>query len=158
MKKAETEPTMVCVNRRASFDYAFDDTMEAGLALTGSEVKALRAGDANLSDSYATPERGELFLLNAHISSFRGAAAFGHLPRRKRKLLMHRSEIDKWTARVTERGYSIIPIGLYFSNGRAKVRLGLGKGKKNFDRRETIRQRDDAREVQGEMRRKLKRG
>lgn len=142
-----TGEKIVCENRRARFDYAIDDTLEAGLQLTGSEVKSLRNGEASLSDSYALPERDELYLHNAHIGAYKPATAFGHLPVRRRKLLMHRAEIDKWAAKVRERGYTIVPLMLYFKNGRAKVRLGLGRGKKDVDRRDSIRERETQREL-----------
>ncbi len=150
----EFKEAIACENRRASWNYAIDDTIEAGLALTGSEVKSLRAGEASLSDAYALPERDELFLHNAHIGAYRGAATFGHLPTRRRKLLLHRQEIDKWATRVRERGYSIIPLAIYFKNGRAKVRLGLGKGKKHHDRRDALRRQDDQREMERSIRRR----
>jgi SsrA-binding protein len=145
---------IICENRRAKFDFIIDDTLEAGLALMGSEVKSLRNGEASLSDSYGLPERGELYLHHAHIGPYKPATAFGHLPIRARKLLMHRTEIDRWTAKVRERGYTIVPMMLYFKNGRVKVRLGLGKGKKETDRRDTIRERETQREVDRAMRRK----
>lgn len=145
---------IICENRRARFDYVFDDTLEAGIALMGSEVKALRGGEASLSDSYALPERNELFLFNAHIGAYKPASAFSHLPIRPRKLLVHRVELDRWAAKVKERGYSIIPLVLYFKNGRAKVKLGLGRGKTGLDRRDTIKDREAKREMDRAMRRK----
>lgn len=153
--KRESEgEKLICENRRAKFDYAFDDTLEAGIQLTGSEVKALRQGEASLSDSYALPEKNELFLLNAHIGAYKPASLFGHLPIRSRKLLLHRVEIDRWAAKVKERGYSIVPLMLYFKNGRVKVKLGLGRGKTGLDRRDTIKDREAKREMDRAMRRK----
>jgi SsrA-binding protein len=152
--KPDTGEKVICENRRASFDYVIDDTVEAGLELTGSEVKSLRAGEASLSDAYALPERNELWLFNAHIGAYKAAATFGHMPIRKRKLLMHRAEIDKWATRVKERGYSIVPLVMYFKNGRAKIRLGLGKGKTGLDRRDTIKDREAKREMDRAMRRR----
>lgn len=149
-----TGEKIICENRRARFDYVIDDTVEAGLALMGSEVKSLRNGEASLSDSYALPDRDELYLHNAHIGAYKAASAFGHLPIRTRKLLMHRVEIDKWAAKVRERGYTIVPMVLYFRNGRVKVRLGLGRGKNDVDRRETIRERETKREMDRVMRRR----
>lgn len=145
--KAPEGEKVICENRRARFNYAIDDTVEAGLALMGSEVKALRLGEASLKDAYAMPERGELFLYHAHIGPYTPAAQFSHLPTRPRKLLLHRSEIEKWAAKVRERGYTIVPMVLYFKGGRAKVRLGLGRGKKTIDRRESIKERETQREV-----------
>ena len=143
---------LICENRRARFDYTIDDTIEAGLVLTGSEVKALRNAEASLSDSYAQPEKGELFLCNVHIGTYRPAAGFGHANIRARKLLMHKGEIEKWSAKVRERGYSIVPLMLYFKDGRVKVKLGLGRGKSNIDRRDSIRDRETRREVDRAMR------
>jgi SsrA-binding protein len=151
---ASNAEVLICEHRRAKFDYLIDDTIEAGIQLTGSEVKALRAGEANLSDAYALPERNELYLHRAHIGAYKPAAMFGHLPIRKRKLLLHRAEIDKWTAKVRERGYSIVPLMLYFKNGKVKVRLGLGRGKKHTDRRDTIKERETQREVDRALRRR----
>jgi SsrA-binding protein len=138
---------VITEHRRAKFDFDVEETVEAGLQLTGSEVKALRDGQANLNDAYGSPERDELYLCNAHIGAYKPAAMFAHLPTRKRKLLMHRGEIDKWAAKVRERGYSIVPLMLYFKNGRAKVKLGLGRGRKKGDRRATIKERESKREI-----------
>ncbi|MBK7861509.1 MAG: SsrA-binding protein SmpB [Archangiaceae bacterium] len=138
---------IISEHRRAKFDFDLDETLEAGLSLMGSEVKALRNGEANLNDAYGSPERDELYLCNAHIGAYKPAAMFAHLPTRKRKLLLHREEIDKWAAKVRERGYSIVPLMLYFKNGRVKVKLGLGRGKKKGDRRATIKERESKREM-----------
>src|SRR5439155_22799908 len=119
----------------------------AGIELLGSEVKALREGEASLSDAYASPENGQMFLCNAHIGAYKPVAMYAHLPTRKRKLLMHREEIEKWAAKVRERGYSIVPLMLYFKNGRAKAKLGLAKGRKHGDRRATIKERETRREM-----------
>jgi SsrA-binding protein len=153
-EKLAADEKIICENRRAKFVYLIDETVEAGLALMGSEVKSLRNGEASLSDAYALPVKGELFLHNAHIGPYKPAMAFGHLPIRPRKLLMHRGEIDKWAAKVRERGYTIIPMVMYFKNGRAKVKLGLGRGKKDTDRRDTIKERDSRREIDRAMRRR----
>jgi SsrA-binding protein len=157
-EKRPPEEKVVCENRRARFDYVIDDSLEAGLQLMGSEVKSLRNGEASLSDAYALPERGELYLHNVHIGPYKPAMAFGHLPIRKRKLLMHRGEIDKWAAKVRERGYTIVPLVLYFKGGRAKVRLGLGRGKKDLDRRDSIRERETRRELDRALRSTARRG
>jgi SsrA-binding protein len=138
---------IVAQHKRARFDYHVEDTVEAGLALQGSEVKSLRDGTASLSDAYAVPKRGELFLLNAHIGAYGPAKTFGHDPLRSRKLLMHREEIDRWAAKVNERGYSIIPLMVYFKKGKAKVQLGLCRGKTHGDRRESIKERETKREM-----------
>jgi SsrA-binding protein len=145
---------VIAENRRARFDYTVEDTLEAGLQLTGSEVKSLREGTANLSDAYALPKGPDLFLMNAHIGPWKPASQFGHEPLRPRKLLMHRAEIDRWGAKVRERGYTIIPLMLYFRRGKAKVELGLGRGKTHEDRRHTIKERETKREIQREVRRR----
>lgn len=150
----ESGEKLVTENRRARFDYEVEDTVEAGLQLIGSEVKALRMGEASLSDAYALPKGTELFLMNAHIGQYKPAAVFGHLPTRPRKLLLHRAEIDKWGAKVRERGYSIIPLVLYFKNGKAKVKLGLCRGRTHEDRRQNIKDRETKREVDRALRRR----
>ena len=138
---------LVTENRKARHDYEILETFEAGLVLTGSEVKSLRAGRANLKDSYARIDRGEAFLLNAHISPYAAASHFGHEPERNRKLLLHRSEIDKLNGRIQERGLTVIPLKIYFKNGRAKVLIGVGRGKKAYDKRESIKEREMQREA-----------
>jgi SsrA-binding protein len=145
---------VVAEHRRARFDYHVEDTLEAGLQLMGSEVKSLREGTANLSDAYALPKRSELFLHNAHIGAYGPAKAFGHDPLRSRKLLLHREEIDRWAAKVKERGYSIVPLMLYFKRGKAKVQLGLCRGKTHGDRRESIKERETKREMDRAMSRR----
>ncbi len=151
-EKPQSAERIVTEHRRAKFDYFIEDTVEAGLALMGSEVKAIRNGEVSLNDAYAEPDRGELFLKNAHIGAYKPSSAFTHLPLRPRKLLLHREQIDKWSAKVRERGYSIIPLVLYFKNGRAKVKLGLCRGKKHEDRRQTIKERETKRELDRAMR------
>jgi SsrA-binding protein len=154
--KGGTEPgvRIIAENRKARAAYTVDEKVEAGLQLQGSEVKALREGTANLSDAYALPKGSELYLLNAHIGSYKPANVFTHEPVRGRKLLMHRAEIDRWAAKVRERGYSIIPLMLYFKNGRAKVELGLCRGKTHEDRRQDIKERETKREMDRAMRRR----
>lgn len=153
-EKPQNRVKVIAENRRARFDYTVDEKLEAGLALSGSEVKSLRDGTANLADAYALPKKGELFLLNARIGTYKPASFFTHEPTRARKLLLHRNELDRWTAKVNERGYSIIPLVLYFKNGRAKVELGLCRGKTHEDRRETIRERETKREMERAVRRR----
>jgi SsrA-binding protein len=145
---------VIAENRKARAAYTVDEKVEAGLELTGSEVKSLRAGTANLADAYALPKGSELYLLNAHIGPYNPSSFFTHEPLRGRKLLMHREEIDRWTAKVRERGYSIIPLLLYFKNGRAKVELGLCRGKTHEDRRQDIKERETKREMDRAMRRR----
>lgn len=145
---------VIAQHKRARHDYSVHETLEAGLQLLGPEVKSLRQGTANLTDSYAIPKGEELFLFNAHIGAYNPASYFSHDPVRSRKLLLHRAEIDRWSAKVRERGYSIIPLMLYFKKGRAKVQLGLCSGKKHEDRRAEIKERETQREIDRAMRRR----
>ena len=151
---AEPGVKLVTENRRARHDYTIDEKLEAGLQLLGSEVKALREGTANLADAYALPKGGELFLHSAHIGVYNPAILFTHEPTRSRKLLLHRAELDRWAAKVRERGYSIIPLVLYFRDGKAKVELGLCRGKTHEDRRQDIKERDTKREMDRAVRRR----
>jgi len=144
---------IITVNRRARHDYFIEESVEAGLVLTGSEVKSLRAGKANLKDSYARIDRGEAWLANAHISEYAPASQFGHDPTRKRKLLLHAKEIDRLTGKVKEKGLTLVPLRMYFKHGRAKVELGLGRGKKQYDKRESIKERESGREMDRALRR-----
>ena len=144
---------LVASNRRARFEYEILDTFEAGLVLLGPEVKSLRAGRANLSDSYATIRGGEAWLLNAHISPYEQAGRAGPDPLRERKLLLHRSEIARLSGKVRERGFTLIPLRMYFRDGRAKVELALARGKRAYDKRETIRRREEERSVRRVLRR-----
>ena len=137
----------VATNRRARFDFEVEDTFEAGLALTGSEVKSLRAANVSLSDAYAQPRGGEIFLVNCRIGEYGPAAVFGHAPLRDRKLLMKREEIDRIRGKVEQRGYTLIPLSIYFKQGWAKVELGLAKGRKHEDRRDAIAERETRREI-----------
>ncbi|MDJ0851509.1 MAG: SsrA-binding protein SmpB [Myxococcota bacterium] len=147
MPAQESEKKLVATNRRARFEYEILDTVEAGLVLVGPEVKSLRAGKANLSDAYAIIRNGEAWLMSAHISPYAQASRENPDPRRQRKLLMHRSEISRLQGKVAERGLTLVPLELYFKNGRAKVRLGLARGKRRHDKRETIRRREQEREM-----------
>jgi SsrA-binding protein len=141
----------VAVNRRARHDYFIEETVEAGLVLTGSEVKSLRAGKAQLKDSHARIQRGEAWLFNAHISEYSPAAQFGHDPTRSRKLLLHRREIDRLEGKVRERGLTLVPLRIHYTHGRAKVELGLARGKKLYDKRESIKERETRREMDRAM-------
>ncbi len=159
MSKGKGEPPakevvkLVTENRRARFDYIVEDKLEAGLQLMGSEVKSLREGTANLSDAYAAQKGSELWLVNAHIGAWKPASIFGHEPLRPRKLLLHKHEIERWGTKVREKGYSIIPLMLYFKNGKAKVELGLCRGKTHEDRRHSIKERETKRELDRAVRR-----
>ena len=146
-KKADGEQ-VICVNRQARYNYFIDETYEAGLVLVGSEVKALRDGKANLTDSYAQIRGGEAYLLNAYISPYAAANQFNHDPKRARKLLLHGREIERLTGKTKERGLTLIPLKMYFKNGRAKVELGLARGKKLYDKRETLKRKVAQREVE----------
>ena len=144
----------IAVNRKARHEYLIEETVEAGLALMGSEVKALREGKANLKDSYGRIENGEVWLWNAHISPYNPASQFGHEPTRTRKLLLHRGEIERLNGKVKERGLTLVPLRLYFKNGRAKIELALARGKKQHDKREAIRDREQRREIDRELARR----
>ncbi|MBM4398493.1 MAG: SsrA-binding protein SmpB [Deltaproteobacteria bacterium] len=136
---------MVCQNRRARHDYEILDTFEAGMALLGSEVKSLRDGGAALVDSYAEVRGGEVFLVGANIAQYAAASYQNHEPRRARKLLLHAREIAKLDAKTREKGLTIVPLAIYFRNGRAKVEIGLARGRRAYDKRERIMKRDLAR-------------
>jgi len=138
-------------NRKAKYNYQIFDTLEAGIVLTGTEIKSIRNGKANLKDSYAIIKNGELFLLNMHISPYAEGNIFNHEERRTRKLLMHKKEIVKLNNKLTLEGNTLVPLKLYFKNGRAKIELGLAKGKKLYDKRETIKKRDIEREIKKNM-------
>jgi SsrA-binding protein len=134
---------LVAENRKARFNYEIDERIEAGLVLTGSEVKSMRAGKANISEAYASDEKGGLYLVNAHISEYAQAGRDGHAPTRPRKLLLHAREIDRLRGALHRQGMTLVPLKLYFNaRGIAKVELGLARGKKLHDKRETEKKRD----------------
>lgn len=143
---------VIATNRRARYEYEILDTLEAGLVLLGPEVKSLRAGRANLADSYASISRGELVLRKLHISPYEPATRANAEPMRERKLLVHRKQISKLTGQLAERGLTLIPLSLYFKNGRAKVELGLARGKRRYDKRQALRKQQDEREIQRTVR------
>jgi SsrA-binding protein len=148
---------VIASNRRARHDYAIEDTLEVGIVLQGSEVKACREGAVRLADSYARVIRGQVWLDGVHIPQYQFAHGIGaHDPNRARKLLMHRREIDKLDALVSQQHVSLVPLSLYFKDGRVKVELGVGKGRKRADKRQAIAERDTMREVQREMGRQAK--
>ncbi len=138
---------VVSTNRKARHDYAILDTYEAGLVLTGTEVKSLRTGRASLVDAFAAVDGGELYLHGAHIPEYTQGTWTNHEPRRTRKLLLKRGEIDKLTGKLKESGLTLIPLSLYFDNGWAKVELGLAKGKRAYDKRQDLAKRDADREI-----------
>lgn len=141
-------------NKKALFDYTIEDTYEAGIVLTGTEIKSIRDGKANLKDSYAIIRNGEVFILNMHISHYDKGNIFNHEETRTRKLLLNKREILKIKDKIDIKGYSLIPIKLYFSKNRAKILLGIGKGKKVFDKRESIKERDIEREIRKNIKNK----
>jgi len=142
---------LIAENRRARFDYFLEQTYEAGLSLTGTEVKALRLGPANIAESYAATEGDEIVLVNAYIPEYGPANRFNHDPRRPRKLLLHRREIDRLSSQVAEKGLTIVPTRLYFKDGRAKVELALARGKEGRDKRRDIAERETKRRLEREV-------
>lgn len=144
----------VATNRQASFRYNLIERFECGIVLTGTEVKSLRGGNAQLKDSYATIKNGEVWLVGAYIAPYPAAARENHDPERTRKLLMHRDQIEKLTGSLNERGFTLVPTRMYFSGerSRAKVEIALARGKDLYDKRESIKSRDMARDVQRELR------
>ena len=139
--KADKDLKMVTRNRKAFHEYAILETFEAGMALQGTEVKSLRAGTVDLKDSYAEIRNGEVYLVSSSISPYAHGTHTNHLPERERKLLLHRREIQKLAGRISEKGLTLIPLGIYFKKGIAKVEIGLARGKKLFDKREAERRR-----------------
>ena len=133
-------------NRKARFNYFFNEFFEAGIALKGSEVKSLRDGKANISESYAIDEQGEIFLVNSHIPSYKESSYNNHDPKRNRKLLLNKREINKLIGRVTREGYTLIPTKLYFKKGKAKIEIAVAKGKREYDKRHVKKKRDWNRE------------
>jgi SsrA-binding protein len=129
-------------NRKAYHDYSIEEKFEAGIALTGTEIKSVRAGRVNMGDGYARSEKGELWLYNIHIAKYDPGSRANHEPRRTRKLLLHRRQINELSAQVMQRGYTLVPLRMYLKNGIAKVELGLARGKKLYDKRESIARRD----------------
>jgi SsrA-binding protein len=138
---------LICNNKKAFHEYFIEERFEAGMVLTGTEVKSLRMGKANLNDSFAMVKSGEAFLHNLHISPYDFGNRQNHDPDRMRKLLLHKKEIDKLFGSVREQGYSLVPLRLYFKNGLVKVEVGLAKGKKLYDKREDLKKKDHKREI-----------
>ncbi|MFD9481816.1 MULTISPECIES: SsrA-binding protein SmpB [Streptomyces] len=138
---------LIAQNKKARHDYAIIDTYECGLVLTGTEVKSMRQGRASLVDGFVSVESGEAWLYNVHVPEYSQGTWTNHSARRKRKLLMHREEIDKLERKADESGHTIVPLSLYFKDGRAKVEIALAKGKKEYDKRQTMREKQDTRET-----------
>ncbi|MBI4683366.1 MAG: SsrA-binding protein SmpB [Nitrospirae bacterium] len=142
---------IVTTNRKAFHDYQIQEKFEAGISLLGTEVKSLREGRANLKDSYAIIKEGEVLLLNCHISPYSHGNLQNHDPLRTRKLLLHRKEIDKLLGKTSQQGLTLVPLRIYFKNGRAKVELGLAKGKRQYEKRESIKEKEAKREIERHM-------
>ena len=138
---------LIAQNRKARHDYSIEDVYEAGLVLMGTEVKSLRAGRASLVDGFAMVEDGEIYLHNVHIPEYNEGSWTNHAPKRRRKLLLNRNEINKISAKLKESGLTLIPLSMYFLDGRAKVEIGVARGRKNYDKRQAIAEKDAKREV-----------
>ena len=151
---AEQGKKIIASNRRARHEYAIEDTVEAGLVLTGTEVKSLRAGRATLTDGFGQITDSEAWLHGVHIPEYTQGTWTNHEPRRTRKLLLHRREIDRLASSIRERGLTLIPLSLYFRDGKVKIELGLARGKRTYDKRADLAKRDAAREVERELRRR----
>ncbi len=142
--KKKTTPGLkiICLNRKASFNYFFENLFEAGIVLKGSEIKSVRNGKVNIADSYAIEKNGEMVLINSHIASYKQASYINHKPLDERKLLLNKKEINKLIGKIQREGFTIIPTKMYFKNGKAKIELAVAKGKKQFDKRTTKKNRD----------------
>ena len=141
-QKAKSVLKIICNNRKAKFNYFFNEFFEAGIVLKGSEVKSLRDGKANISEAYAIDEQGEIFLLNSHIPSYKESSYNNHDPKRNRKLLLNKREINKLIGKVNREGYTLIPTKLYFKKGKAKIEIAVAKGKREYDKRQVKKKRD----------------
>ncbi|MEQ8203863.1 MAG: SsrA-binding protein SmpB [Smithellaceae bacterium] len=155
MAKENTAQKLIASNKTARVNYEIGDTYEAGLVLTGTEVKALRSGKANLKDSYVVVKDDEVFLREMHIGHYDHGNRFNHNPLRTRKLLLHKREIKKLYGKSREKGLSLVPLKLYFKNGKVKVEFGIGKGKKVYDRRQDIKEREERRTLARDFKSKL---
>lgn len=142
---------VVCQNKKAFYDYSIEDTLEAGLSLLGTEVKSLRDGKANLKDSYVLIKDSEAFLFNCHISPYSHGNIMNHEPLRTRKLLLHKKEIERLKGKLVQKGYTLLPLKIYFKGPVAKVEIGLGKGKKQYEKRETIKEREAKKDIERAM-------
>tara|TARA_A100001388_G_scaffold250749_1_gene212218 strand:- start:2160 stop:2627 length:468 start_codon:yes stop_codon:yes gene_type:complete len=141
-KKTNSGLKIICLNRKASFNYFFEDLYEAGIILRGSEIKSVRNGKVNIAESYVIERDGELFLVNSHISSYKQASYANHNPIQERKLLLNKKEINRVIGKMQREGFTIIPTKMYFKKGKAKIEIAVAKGKKKFDKRQTIKRRD----------------
>ena len=141
-KKTNSGLKIICLNRKAGFNYFFDDLLEAGIVLKGSEIKSVRNGKVNIADSYAVEKDGEIFLINSHIASYKQASYSNHRPMDERKLLLNKREINKLIGKMQRDGFTIVPTKMYFKKGKAKVELAVAKGKKKYDKRVVKKNRD----------------
>ena len=141
-KKTNQGLKIICLNRKANFNYFFESLLEAGIVLKGSEIKSLRQGKVNIADSYAVEKSGEIVLINSHIASYKEASYINHKPLDERKLLLNKREINKLIGKMQREGFTIIPTKMYFKKGKAKIEIAIAKGKKKFDKRQTIKRRD----------------
>jgi SsrA-binding protein len=151
---AEEGIKIICQNRRAFHEYTISDRLECGIALTGTEVKSLREGRSSLDDAYAKVDQGEVWLIGSEIPEYSMAHRMNHKPKRPRKLLLHRREIDKFAGKASQRGFTLIPLRMYFKHGRAKVELGIARGKQLFDKREALKKADHERDMRRAVSRK----
>ena len=142
IKKTNQGLKIICLNRKASFNYFFESILEAGIVLKGSEIKSLRQGKVNIADSYAVEKNGEIILINSHIASYKQASYTNHKPLDERKLLLNKRDINKLIGKMQREGFTIIPTKMYFKKGKAKIELAVAKGKKQFDKRAAIKRRD----------------
>jgi len=141
-KKTYSGLKIICLNRKASFNYFFEDIYEAGIVLKGSEIKSIRNGKVNIADAYAVEKGGEIFLINSHISSYKQASYSDHNPMGERKLLLNKKEINKLTGKMQREGFTLIPTKMYFKKGKAKIEIAVAKGKKQYDKRQAIKRKD----------------
>ena len=141
-KKTNPGLKIICLNRKASFNYFFEDLFEAGIILKGSEIKSVREGKVNIADSYAVEKNGELVLINSHISSYKQASYSNHKPLDERKLLLNKKEINKLSGKVNAEGFTLVPTKMYFKKGKAKLEIAVAKGKKQYDKRQTKKNKD----------------
>ena len=146
MQKAKSGLKIICLNRKASYNFFFNDLFEAGIVLKGSEIKSIRLGKVNIADSYAIEKKGEIYLINSHIPIYKQASYSNHNPYSERKLLFNRKEINKLIGSVNEDGFTLVPTKMYFKKGKAKIEIAIAKGKRHFDKRNTKKTRDWNRE------------
>ena len=141
-RKTNSGLKIICMNRKASYNYFFEDLLEAGIALKGSEIKSIRDGKVNIADSYAIEKNGEIYLINSHISTYKQASYSNHNPMDERKLLLKKREINRLIGKIQREGFTIVPTKMYFKKGKAKIELAIAKGKKQYDKRQTKKNRD----------------